>query len=315
MIDTATVPLAPAPARDPLRDALVFLARHFGRPVPAEHVTRGIPLEDGRLSASYLEEAADRSGLVARAGALSADTLQPMALPAIALTKGGGCVVVLERQRDRLLVTDGHGAGNWVPIAGVLADLDGRGYFVQAKLYLDSRSALYEPPNRRDWFWGPLKDNAGTYGYAAIASVVTNLASLLATFYVMAVYDRVIPNRSFDTLTLLTTGVIGLYLFDLVLKLLRGHLIDSASRRFDMVVGSRVFAHVLRLLPAGRPGSAGTLANTVREFDSLREFFTSAALTAIGDVPFLILFIAVIAWFAGPVALVPLIAIPVALGL
>jgi ATP-binding cassette subfamily C protein LapB len=241
--------------------------------------------------------------------------LRPLALPAIALKRDGGCVIVLERNRDKVLVTSGQDAGTWVKVAALMAALDGKGFFVQAKLFLDARSELYEPPNTRDWFWGPLRENASIYGYAALASFVTNLAALLSTFYVMAVYDRVIPNRSFDTLTLLTTGVIALYLLDIVLKSLRGYLIDSASRRFDVIVGSHVFAHLLALQPTGRPASAGTLANTVREFDSLRDFFTSATLTVLGDIPFLILFVGVIAYFAGPVAWVPLIAIPVALGL
>lgn len=312
MIETR-LPAAPAP--DALLEALLLLARRFGRPVSAELITRTVPIEGGRLPWAYVEEAASRAGLVARAAAITAETLQPLALPAIAATAEGGCVVVLERKGDRLLVAAGEDAGNWVALPTLLASLDGRGFFVHGKLYLDARSELYEPPNRRDWFWGPLRENAGIYGYAAVASLVTNVVSLLSTFYVMAVYDRVIPNRSFDTLVVLTTGVVALYMLDIVLKHLRGYMLDSASRRFDVIVGSRVFSHVLSVLPAGRPGSAGTLANTVREFDSLRDFFTSATLTVLADVPFLVLFVAVIATFAGPVAWVPLIAIPVALGL
>lgn len=307
----ATVPAAQP---DALLEALLLVAARAGRPTAPELITRTLPLEGGKLPWRHLVEAADRAGLVAREAEMTAKALQPLALPAIALVQGGEVAVVLERDDDRVLVARGPDAAAWVPLKPFAASLDGRGFFLHAKLYLDARSELYEPPPAKEWFWGPLRANAGIYGYAALASLVINVAALIGTFYVMAVYDRVIPNRSFDTLAVLTTGVVALYVLDVVLKQLRGYLLDSASRRFDVIVGSRVFAHVLTVLPAGRPGSAGTLANTVKEFDALREFFTSATLTVLADVPFLILFVAVIAIFAGPVAWVPIVAIPLALG-
>ncbi|MNS16509.1 Toxin RTX-I translocation ATP-binding protein [compost metagenome] len=300
---------------DPLLRAIAALSAHHGRPVPADLIGRGLPLDSaGRLPLRYVGEACDRAGLLARPTALSDEALQPMALPVLALRKDGRPALILGRKRRQVLVGDGEGGGTWTAIADVLDAVEPEGWFVQGKLYLDGRSRLHDEAPSREWFWAPLRTNYGIYGYAALASLVINMGAMLATFYVMAVYDRVIPNRSVDTLWVLTAGVLALYAFDFVLKTLRSRLIDTASRRFDVMVGTRVFGHVLGLSPAERPQSSGTIANTVREFDSLRDFFTSTTITVLGDLPFLVMFIGVIAFFAGPVAWVPLVAIPVTLG-
>jgi ATP-binding cassette subfamily C protein LapB len=307
-----TVPTAVA---DPLVAALVFVGRHFGRAISPETVTRALPLENGLLPMGYFVEAAERAGLAARESAFSAADLKPMTLPVIALTRTGGAWVVLSREGDRLQVWSGDGdAVRWIAADALDAELAGRGFFVQARLYFDARSQLYDPLANKDWFWGPLRANWWIYAYGGLASLAINGLAMVSGFYVMAVYDRVIPNQAIDTLWVLTIGVVVLYLLDLAFKTIRSYLINTASRRFDLEVGSRVFAKMLATKSDKRPQSAGTLANTVREFESLREFFTSATLTAIGDVPFLLGFVAVILIFAGPVALAPTLAIPVILG-
>lgn len=312
---TQPIPTLDTPRQDdPLLRAIAALSTHHGRPVAAELIGRALPLEAGRLPLRYVGEACDRAGLVARAAAVSAESIQPLALPLLALRKDGEPALILGRKRHRVLVSDGTGAGIWMPLSDLLPSLQSEGWFVQGKLFLDGRSQLYDDAPSQAWFWGPLRTNYPIYGYAALTSLVINLGALVSTFYVMAVYDRVIPNRSIDTLWVLTAGVLALYAFDFVLKTLRSGLIDAASRRFDVMVGTRVFGHVLGLSPAERPQSAGTLANTVREFDALRDFFSSTTITVLGDLPFLVMFVVVIAWFAGPVAWVPLIAIPLVLG-
>ncbi len=59
-----------------------------------------------------------------------------------------------------------------------------------------------------------------------------------------------------------------------------------------------------------KPASTGAMANNLREFESLREFFTSGTLVALVDLPFIFLFIGVIYIVSGPVAFVPLAMVP-----
>lgn len=122
-----------------------------------------------------------------------------------------------------------------------------------------------------------------------------------------------IPNNATASLWVLTIAVVALTGFELAMRLLRGELVETASRRMDVALSSSIFAQCLRLRAASRPASGGTLANTVRDFESVREFFASTTLTTLGDLPFLLLFLLVIALVGGWLVLVPLTAIPILL--
>jgi ATP-binding cassette subfamily C protein LapB len=130
----------------------------------------------------------------------------------------------------------------------------------------------------------------------------------------MNVYDRVVPNHAIETLWVLAVGVLTVFVFDFLLRNLRGYFVDSAGRMADVKLASRIFEQVLGLKMAARPASAGAFASNLREFESLRDFFTSATLVALVDLPFVLLFVAVVWLIGGPIALVPGIAIPVVIG-
>jgi ATP-binding cassette subfamily C protein LapB len=103
-------------------------------------------------------------------------------------------------------------------------------------------------------------------------------------------------------------------LFDIVIKMLRSYLLESAARKADIAISSHIFAHTLRLRAASRPASGGVLANIVRDFESVRDFVTSTTLTLLGDVPFMLFFLAVIALIGHWLVLVPLVLIPLTIG-
>ena len=125
-------------------------------------------------------------------------------------------------------------------------------------------------------------------------------------------YDRVVPNNATETLWVLTIGIALVLLFDLTLKILRGYFIDFVGRRADLALSSALFARVMDLRLDQPRQSPGTLANNLREFESLREFFTSATLASIIDLPFVLMFIAVILWIGGiPMVLPTLVGLPV----
>jgi len=131
----------------------------------------------------------------------------------------------------------------------------------------------------------------------------------------MNVYDRVVPNAAFDTLFALTAGVGIVYIFDFLLRNLRAHFLDHAGRRADVNISASLFEQVMGMTMAERPPSAGVLASNMKEFESLRDFFTSATMVALIDLPFVLVFIAVIALIGGPIAFVPLVAIPLVVGM
>ncbi len=153
--------------------------------------------------------------------------------------------------------------------------------------------------------------HSGIYAQAVLATAVVNVLALAGSLVVMNVYDRVLPNQAIETLTALVIGACLAAIFEFTLRMLRASLIDAASREIDLRLASRIYARVVGARLQGAAGSTGVRINTLREFETLRDFFTSATLTALGDLPFAFLFILIIAIVAGPLVWVPLAMIPV----
>ena len=135
---------------------------------------------------------------------------------------------------------------------------------------------------------------------------MVNLFMLASPLYIMNVYDCVLPNAAFDTLWALAIGVVIVYAFDFVMRSLRAHFVDEAGRNADVLMSARIFEHLLGLSLRARPASAGTFASQLREFETVREFISSATFIALVDLPFIIGFLLVIWLVAGiEIALVP----------
>src|SRR5260221_6571185 len=131
----------------------------------------------------------------------------------------------------------------------------------------------------------------------------------------MAVYDRVVPNNAIATLWVLAIGVLIIFLFDFILRLLRSYYLDVAGKNADIILVSKLYEHIMGMRLEARPKSSGTLVHQLREFETLREFISSATLSALVDLPFILLFIWIIWLIAGPVAYVPLAMVPIVLTL
>lgn len=126
----------------------------------------------------------------------------------------------------------------------------------------------------------------------------------------MNVYDRVIPNRSWETLWMLSIGVITAILFECAAKLIRSYLTDVAGKKADLIISSALLRRVMAVKMSDRPASSGSYASNLREYESVREFMTSATLLAFVDLPFILLFISVIGLVGGWLAVVPLTLVP-----
>jgi ATP-binding cassette, subfamily C, bacterial LapB len=155
-----------------------------------------------------------------------------------------------------------------------------------------------------------LGGSAPLYSQAVLATITINILALTGSLVVMNVYDRVLPNQAMETLTALAIGAVLAAMFEFALKLLRGVLIDAASHSSDIKLANLLFGRVVGAKLSLARNATGVRVNTLREFETLRDFFTSATLTVLGDLPFALLFIIVIGLVAGPLVLVPLVAMP-----
>jgi ATP-binding cassette subfamily C protein LapB len=164
------------------------------------------------------------------------------------------------------------------------------------------------------WLWGTLARYWREYVNVAVGAILINVFTLASPLFVANVYDRVVPNRAFETLWVLAVGVGIVFFFDFLLRSLRAYLVDVAGRGVDVRVSSGLFHQVLGARFAHRPASAGEFASNLRDFEMLRDFLTSATLLTVIDLPFALFFIAMVGLISPPLALIPLAAVPLVVG-
>lgn len=151
------------------------------------------------------------------------------------------------------------------------------------------------------------------FAEALVATILVNLLTLGVSLYTMQVYNRVIPNQGFDTLMVLTVGVIVAIGLEFLLKQARTIAIDRTCNAIDKDLSEWFFARALGIRMDARPPSIGTLAAQIKGFEQVRGVMTSTPIFVLVDVPFAVFFIAVIFLIGGALALVPLISIPLCL--
>ena len=301
-------------AQDPLLGCLALLTRLFERPLSPEALSAGLPLAEGRLTPELFLRAAERAGLTGRVAKRALDDVPEFSLPAVLLlTEGRACVLNRRLGNGTLeILTPETGGGRREIAAEALAEsYAGYVLFVRPEFREEGRIGDELAAPRRSWFWGTLTQFWPIYGQVIVASLLINSFALAMPLFIMNVYDRVVPNNAIETLWVLAVGVASVIGFDFFMRMLRGYFVDAAGKRADTLLSARIFEQVQNIQMASRPGSAGAFANILRDFEAVRDFLTSATVTAFADIPFIALFILVIWMIAGPVAIVPALAVPV----
>ena len=166
-------------------------------------------------------------------------------------------------------------------------------------------------PRFAAWLMEPMQRNRSIYMKVALAAVMINIFGLLTSLFTMTVYDRVLPNNATSSLIALSIGFAIVVIFDFILKLVRAYFVDVAGASIDKDIGNSLFDRLLSIRLELKKGSTGSLTSLMRELEALRDFFASATLTAIVDLPFIFLTLALVALIGGKVVLVPLIMIPI----
>ena len=163
------------------------------------------------------------------------------------------------------------------------------------------------------WFTYAMLKHKRVFLEAIFATFVISTLGLFSSLYSMQVYDRVIPTKGFSTLFVLTFGVLMAIALDVLMKHVRAHMVDRASKVIDLELSGVFFSKALSIRMDARPTTVGTFASQIRNFESVRTFLTSSTLFVLADAPFALFFIAVIGAIAGPVAFLPLVMVPLSL--
>lgn len=297
---------------DSLLRALVFVGREHSISINPEQAIYGLPLKSGLLTPDLVEAACERVGLVAKTSKRSISKVHPAVLPVIVPLQNG-MTFVMKRWIDKGTVAGQLFDGGVteedeveISVEQLQSYYTGSVILVRRNSEFEDRSTLQgDRQKRKHWFWSTLWRFRGVYWRIAIATLLINMMALASSLFVMNVYDRVVPNEATDTLMALAIGVLIAYVMEFLLKTIRTCLADRAGRRVDVILGGDVFSKVLSSSFQNKPASAGTLAGQARSYESLREFFTSATIGAMVDLPFVLLFIGVV-YILGGVAAMPL---------
>ncbi|TVP68861.1 MAG: type I secretion system permease/ATPase [Rhodobacteraceae bacterium] len=255
--------------------------------------------------------AAERAGIQAGFGRRALTAFDSSLTPAILILDGDRAVVLEDVLPDGTLAIHdpvlGQGVGR---LTRDKLDPVYTGYALLMRAEHRDDIARRVAGRQGHWFWSTLAENRWAYSQVLLAAILANFLSLSTSLFIMVVYDRVLPNEAIESLIALTLGVGIALIFDFLIKSLRAGFIDKAGQHADMVMGRQIFDQILDLQMRARKGSTGALASTLREFETLRDFFTSATLVAVVDLPFILLFIGVIYLIGGPLAIVPALAVP-----
>lgn len=292
---------------DTLLDCLLVVARAHGRALTPDAVLAGLPLERGRLTPALFERAARRAGLASRIVRQPLARIDPALLPAVLLlAEGKACVLMAvdtEAGSCELVFPELGESAVVLTLAEIGARHGGVVLYARPRHRFDARTPEVRGGRVGHWFWSVIAENRRLYRDVLLAALIVNLFALALPLFSMNVYDRVVPNHAVETLWTLATGVLIVLCGDFALRTLRGYFVDLAGARADVRLSATIMEKVLDLRMEVRPESAGSFASNLRAFESVRDFISSATVTAFIDLPFALLFLLVIGWIAWPMVI------------
>jgi ATP-binding cassette, subfamily C, bacterial LapB len=305
---------------DALLSCLIWFTKLENNPYSAKALTAGLPLVDNRLTPELFLRAAERAELAAQIIKRPLEKFNKLVLPAVLLLKNQQACILLEISRNggksrAKIIQPETGVGvNEIDLSSLKESYTGFSIFLKPAYRFTERSSETLAPDSKHWFRDVVTTVIPLYSEVLLASFLINIFGLVVPLFVMNVYDRVVPNHAFETLWVLVTGVLIVFGFDFVLRSLRSYFIDMAGKKVDIRLSSKIFEHIMGIMMAARPGSVGAFANTIQSFETFRDFITSTTVTVLVDLPFTLLYILIIGLIAGSLALIPLIMLPLVIG-
>lgn len=143
-----------------------------------------------------------------------------------------------------------------------------------------------------------------------LMTFVINLTALFVPIFIMMIYDKVIGSKSLESLPFILSGVGILVVTDLVLRNKKARAMGAVAGRLDYLIGVETFKQLLFLPPMFTERSTvSAQLSRLKQFDSLRDFFTGPSAAFVLEIPYIFMFILAVAILAGPVAIVPLLMI------
>lgn len=309
------IPLAPADVDliPPLVHSLVSLLRLRGKVLSPTFIMGGTSSKVTPAACLRMVRRAGVVGHIARRNSLA--SFSQLILPCIVLLKGerSAVVISLDESTAKVIFPEFDEEIVDVSLENLQEEYLGYAIFLTLEKQAEHRVSSLKLGHEKRWFWDVLLHYGPIYKHVVVASIFINLVGIAGSLFAMNVYDRVVPNNAVDTLWVLAVGVTLAYTFDFILRNLRAYYVDVAGRNADVVLSSRLVEKVLTMRFDRKPESTGVMVNNLREFESLRDFFSSGTLLTFVDIPFLFVFLVLIGFIGGSLVFVPLTVVPLML--
>lgn len=253
-------------------------------------------VEEAQVIATLLR----RNGLSAEL--LSSASLDEQAFPALVYMTSGQLLLVMGREGADLVVYDTTCPDNraTVPAADFIPFFSG--VTLHGQMPIEKVAEVHKTAEKpKHWFWGQFGTFKRQLGEVALGSFVANLLAVAVALFSLQVYDRVIPHQSEATLWVLAAGAVLALLMEAFIKIARAQLMDGAGRQIEISVLQLLMGRVLGMRSDKRPQAPSDIFSSMREFSSVREFFTASTIGTIADIPFIFVFLALVASIAGNV--------------
>lgn len=305
--------------QDTLLQTLVLYIKLFHKPFSAESLIAGLPFQNEQgnqelfslnKSKSLFSRAAGRAGLKSTLIERNISDFLELQLPVILLlSNDNACILEKfsdDKRRAKIIYPDGDGLEQWVSVIDLESEYLGFAFLVKKAFQYDEQNSRTLKIKQKDWFWNTLKLSKSIYKDVILGSLLINLFVLATPLFTMNVYDRVIPNNAQETLLVFTLGIVFVYLLDSFLKFTRSYMLELAGKKSDIIMSSIIFEKVQDLKLSQHPHSVGSFASNLKDFESVRSFFTTATMSALVDLPFTLLFLAVIYYIGGVLVFIPI---------
>ena len=295
---------------------LVLAGEILERPLEAATLTAGFAVDArGRVPPAALPDLARRHGLAATWAKGRPSRLPSYVLPAIVPCTDGRAYVLraITPGQASVLAPDGGSEELRMPLHELDAASTGEVLVVKALAQPAEQTLVPFRGRAFGWFWGTLWRFRHFYVESMLATVIANVLTLAGVFFTMNVYDRVVPTQAYTSLWTLAVGAAAAALLEFAMRWLKARLVDLGGKRADLAINATLLREILSIRLEHRPQSIGIFASSMRDFEALRDFFSSASLVLLTELPFIALFIALIFIVGGPIGWIPTLAVPLVL--
>lgn len=268
----------------------------------ARHIAESLPHFADTLDLTGLRNMMANLHYRSRPVRVRLDRIDPRGLPCLFVPDDAPSIVVIEKKGDNLHIFDSQGDA-YTDIAP--APIDGTAYFFQS---LEKDAKRTQQLARSSWFKRVADRFRPLVYHIFILTFFLNALALVTPLFVMAVYDQVVGTGSLRMLSYLAIGVAIALACDFFLRSVRSRILAFIGARLDNIVGNAVFKRIMFFPPAlTERATIGAQVARIKDFESLREFFTSPIALMLFELPYSVLFIIVIGVLGGPVAFVPIV--------